>query len=80
MPYLSLLQEIDDLCPDESISQVIMIDDELGDNYSNSGGHTTREGACNSLPSLMAYFLVNSENVEEGRAFIKVQGSVMREY
>lgn len=78
MSHLSL-QQTDDLCPDESISQV-MIDDELGDIYSNSGCHTTREGACNSLPSLMTYFLVNSENIEEDRAFLKVQNSVMREY
>jgi len=69
-------QQTEDLCPDESISQVVIDDEfEKRDIYSNSGRRAT-QGAHNSLPSLGAYFLVNSENIEEGRAFLKVQGSV----
>lgn len=77
MSHLSL-QQTDELYPEESISQV-MIDDDLEerDYFSNSGSHTTREGAHNSLPTLRAYFLVNSENIEEGRAFLKVPWPVI---
>lgn len=79
MSHLSL-QQADDLCPDESISQVMIVNElEERDIYSNSESHTT-QGARNSLPSLIAYFLVNSENIEEGRAFLKVQSSVIHEY
>jgi hypothetical protein len=71
--------ETDELCPDESISQV-MIGDELEerDISSNSGSYVTQEGATDCLPSLRAYFIVNSDNIEEGRAFLKVQNSVMK--
>jgi hypothetical protein len=73
------LQQTDDLCLEESISQV-MIEDELEerDISGNSGSHITREDAysdqvsCHNLPSLTAYFIINSENAEEDRAFLQV--------
>jgi len=65
-----------DVPTDESISQ-IMIEDEweekqdVNTNSESPAREATHVSHCN-LPSLVAYFIVNSENVEEGRAFLKV--------
>ena len=79
-----LPQQTDDVRPDESISQV-MIDSELEeerDIFRNSEKHTTQEStrsdrvSGHNPSSVPAYFIVTLENIEEGRAFLKVQSPI----
>ena len=76
-----LPQQNDDVRPDESISQV-MIDSELEeerDIFRNSekqeSTRSDRVSGCNPS-SIPAYFIVTLENIEEGRAFLKVQSPI----
>jgi len=70
-----------DVHSDELISQVMIEDDPFQneDIYSNPGSHAPSENTGlnrisgrNSSSSLSAYFIVTTENLEEGRMFLKV--------